>query len=65
MESMEENQLEERIVGSNVRVVRLRGKPRTGWMDSMKKALNETEMSVEQGRMIMHDRSEWGAVVNA
>ena len=26
------------------------------WMDSVKRALNE-RMSVEQGKMIMHDRS--------
>ena len=54
-----------RIVGFNVKSVRLRGRPRTGWMDSLKIALNERRMSVEQGRMIVCDRSEWRAVVNA
>ena len=33
------------------------------WMDGVKRALNERVMSVEQGRM-MHDTSEWRAVVN-
>ena len=31
----------------------------------MNKALNERGMSVEQGMMMVRDRSEWGAVVNA
>ena len=29
------------IVGSDVRGVRLRGRPRMGWMDGVKRALNE------------------------
>ena len=32
--------------------------PQTGWMDSVKRALNENGKSVEQGRMIVHDKSE-------
>ena len=35
--------------------MRLRGRPRTGWMDDVKRALNERVMSVEQGRMIVLD----------
>ena len=38
MERMQEDQLVKRIVGSNVRGVRLRGRP---WMDGVKRALNE------------------------
>ena len=34
-------------------------------MDGVKRILNERGMSVKQGRMIVHDRSEWRAVVNA
>ena len=45
--------------------VRLRGKPQTGWINGVKRALNETRMSVEQGRVILHNVSEWRAVVNA
>ena len=51
--------------GYNVRAVRLRGKPQMGWLDSLKRALNGRGKSVEQGRMIVCDRSEWKAVVNA
>ena len=29
-----------------------------GWMDGVKRSLNEREMSVEQGRIIVHDISK-------
>ena len=32
---MKQDWLVKRIIGSNVRVVRLRGRPRTGWMDGV------------------------------
>ena len=54
-----------KINGSNVRGVRLKGRPRMGWMDSVKRALDVRGMSVEQGRVVAHDRDEWRAVVSA
>ena len=36
-----------------------------GWMEGVKRVLDERETSVEQRRMIVHNRSEWRAVVNA
>ena len=65
MEGMEEDRLMKRILRSNMKGVRLRERPRIGWMDGLKRVLNERGISVEQGRMIVHDRSEWTAVVNA
>ena len=50
---------------SDFKGLRLRERPRTEWMDCMKRALNEREISVEQGRIIVCDYSEWRAVVNA
>ena len=41
MERMEEERLVKRIVESDVRGVRLRGRPRMRWMDSLKTELNE------------------------
>ena len=65
MERMEEDQLVKRIIGPESRGVRLRGRPRMGWRDGVKKrAFDERAISVEQGRMIVCDRSEWKAVVN-
>ena len=62
MERMEEDLVGEK---NNVRSVRLRVRSRMGWMDCLKRELSERGMSVEQGRMIVHDRSEWRAMVNA
>ena len=56
MERMEEeDQLVKRIVGFDVGGVRLRG-PQTGWMNGVKRALNERGMSVEHGKIIV----KWG-----
>ncbi len=57
--------LVKKIIRSDVRGVRPRGKPRMGWMDSVKRALGARGMSVEQGRMLVRDRNEWRAIVNA
>ena len=53
-----------KIARSNMRDVILRRRAQTGWMDGVKRALNERGMSVEPGRMIIHFISEWRAVVN-
>ena len=49
-----------RIVGSNVRGVRLRGRLQKGWMYGVKRALNERGMSVVQVRMIVDSTMEHG-----
>ena len=54
-----------RITRSDVRGVRLRGRPRMGCIDCVKRALDARGMSVEEGRVVVHDRNEWRAVVNA
>ena len=41
MDKMEEDQLVKRIVVSDVKGVRLRGRPRIGWMDGVIRALHE------------------------
>ena len=46
MEKMEDDQLMKRIVGPN-----MRGRPQMGWMDGVKRGLDE--------------RSKWRVVVNA
>ena len=40
-------------------------KAKTGWMNGVRRALNERGMSIGQGRMRVHDRKQWRAVVNA
>ncbi len=64
VERMEEERLVKKITISDVRGVRPRGRPRMGWMDSVKRALGARGMSVEQGRVLVCDRNEWRAIVN-
>ncbi len=65
VERMEEERLVMKITRSDVRGVRPRGRPRMTWMDSVKRALGARGMSVEQGRIVVRDRNEWRAIVNA
>ena len=53
MEGRKEDWLVKRIVGSNVRGVRLRGSLRMGWLEGVKRTLNGGGRCVEQGRMIV------------
>ena len=46
------------VVCSDVRGMRLRGRPWTGWMDGVERVLNGRGMSVEQGRIFVGDGSE-------
>ncbi len=54
-----------KITRSNVRGIRPRGKSRIKWMDSVKRELHVREMSVEQGRVIVHGRNEWRSVMKS
>ena len=66
VERMQDDKLVKRLVGSDVGGGRLRGRPRLGWMDCVKRALNERGMTVEQSRLIVRDRGKWRkTVVNA
>ncbi len=65
VERMEEEHLVKKITRSDMRGVRPRGRPLMGWLDSVKRALGARGVSVEQGRMLVHDRNEWRAIVNA
>ncbi len=61
----EEERLVKKITISDVRGVRPRGRPRMEWLDSVKRALGARGMSVEHGRVLVRDRNEWKAIVNA
>ena len=43
---------------------RVRGRPRLGWMDSVKVALGNRGMTVEAARQFTKDRKEWRALVH-
>ncbi len=46
-----------KITRSNVKGARIRGRPRMGWMDSVKRSLDAGGTSVKQGRVVVHDRN--------
>ena len=49
---------------STTRRVLMAGRPRLGWMDSVKVALGTRGMTVEAARQCMKDRKEWRALVH-
>ena len=57
MDRMDEEQLVKKRAYSEVRGVRLRGRPRMGWMESVKRALDVRGLSVEQGKITARDRN--------
>ncbi len=65
VERMGEESLVKKTTGSDVRGVRKRERPRMGWLDSVKRALGARGMSVEQEKVLVHDRNKWRAIVNA
>ena len=42
---------------------RLRVHPRFGWMDGVKRALNDRRINVREARERARDRNEWRAIV--
>ena len=44
-----------RMIRSEVKCVRLKGRPWLGWMNNMNRVLNEREMFVDPGSIIVHD----------
>ncbi len=46
-----------KITRSGVKAVIPRGRPRMGWLDSVKRELGARGMSVEQGRVVVRDRN--------
>ena len=50
-----------RVLMAEVRGGRVRGRPRLGWMDGVKVALDNRGMTVEAARQCSKDRKEWRA----
>ena len=53
MERMEDDWLVKRVVGSNVKGMKLRERPQTEWMNVVKRLFNEKGMSMEKGKIIV------------
>ena len=51
-----------RVLVAEVSGRRVRGRPRLDWMDGMKVALGNRDITVEAARQCVKDRKEWRAL---
>ena len=63
VERMDEYRMTRRVLIAVVSGGRVRGRPRLGWMNSVKVALGNRRMTVEAGRQCVKYRKEWRALV--
>ena len=64
MERMDDYRMARRVLMAEVRWGRVRGRPRLGWMDGVKVALDKIGMTVEAARQCAKDGKEWRALVH-
>ena len=53
-----------RVLMAEVSGGRVRGRPRLGWMDGVKVALDNRGMTMEAARQCAKDRKEWTALLH-
>ena len=63
VERMDEYRMARKVLMAEVSGGRVRGRLRLGWMDGVKVALGNREMTVEAARQCEIDRKEWRALV--
>ena len=64
VERMDDYRMVRRVLMAEVSGRRVRGRPRLGWMDSVKVALGNRGMTVEAVRQCAKNRKEWRALVH-
>ena len=64
VEIMDDYRMARRVLMAEVSVGRVRGRPRSGWMDGVKVALGNRGMTVEAARQCAKDSKEWRALVH-
>ena len=64
VERMDEYHMARRLLMAEVSGGRVRGRPRLGWMHSVKVALGNRGMTVEAAQQCAKDRKEWRALVH-
>ena len=63
VERMENERLLKRVMNARVNGRGARGRPRLGWMDGVKRALQDRGMDVREARERARDRNDWRAIV--
>ena len=64
VERMDNYRMAGRVLMAEVSGGRERGRPRLGWMDGVKVALDNSGMTVEAPRQCAKDRKAWRALVH-
>ena len=64
VERMDEYRMARRVLVAEVSGERVRGMPRSGWMDGVNVALGNRGMPVEAARQCAKDQKEWRALVH-
>ena len=63
VERMDNERLTKRVTNSKVDGRNVRGRPRFGWMDGVKKAVSERGIDVREAKERARNRNEWRAIV--
>ena len=64
VERMDEYRMARRVLMAEVSGLRVRGRPRFGWMDGVKVAFGNRGVTVEAARQCAKDREAWRALVH-
>ena len=65
VERMDEGRLTKRVWRGEVDGSRVRGRPRYGWTDGVRRALRARSVSLEEARDRVRDRNEWRMIVKS
>ena len=63
VERMDNERLLKKVMNAKVNGKSAKGRPRFGWMDRVKRALNDREMDVREASERARDRNEWRMIV--
>ena len=62
MERMEDDHMLKKVMNARVNGVGARGRPRLGWMDGVRRALQDRGMDVREAKERARDRNDWRAI---
>ena len=63
VERMDNDRLLKNVMNARVDGRSARGRPRIGWMDGVRRALNDRRMDVKEASERARNRNEWRAIV--
>ena len=63
MERVDNERLLKKVMNAKVDGRSARGRPRFGWMDGVKRALNDKRMDAREASEHARDRNEWQMIV--